>query len=147
MIENIATRSFAGKLARSVPLWVFLLTFIILALHPIPECVACEFPHPWGRNDISYARDSKLFEAWLILGSFLAGFWSLRRNWLVPLAMVTAYVTTQPIGGVPFWSLWWNEGPMIVLLDVPTGAASLLLGHLLRCGIGQVRGWLHARSS
>ena len=34
------------------------LTLIVLAIHPIPECVDCEFPNLWGRNDAVYLRDS-----------------------------------------------------------------------------------------
>jgi len=139
-------RSFAGRLATSVTLWVFLVTFVVLAVHPIPECVACEYPHAWGRNEATYGRDSVLIAAWLIIASFLAGFWSLRRNWLVPISIVIAHLATQPIGGVPFWSLWSNEGPMILLLGIPSGAASLLVGHLVRLGVGQMRSGLHARS-
>lgn len=127
-----------GRVGTSLALWVFLLTFIVLAIHPIPECVACEFPHAWGRNDTAYTRDSTLVAGWLILASVLAGFWDIKSNWSVPGAIVLAHLLTQPIGGVPWWSLWANEGPMILLLGVPTGAASLVVGHLIRLATRQM---------
>jgi hypothetical protein len=137
---------FVVRLVTNSAVWVFFLTFIVLAMHPIPECVACEYPHPWGRNDATYSRDSLLIAVWLILASLLAGFWGIKRNWLVPISIIVAHLLTQPIGGVPFWSLWANEGPMILLLGVPTGAASLLVGHLARLGIDKIFISLHARS-
>jgi hypothetical protein len=138
---------FAARLVTNTALWAFLLTFIVLAIHPIPECVACEYPHPWGRNEAAYSRDSVLIAAWLIVASLLAGFWGIKKNWLVPISIIVAHLITQPIGGVPLWSLWSNEGPMILLLGVPTGVASLLLGHLARIGITQILNGMHARSS
>lgn len=142
-----ARRSLARTLVTSPALWVFLATFIVLAIHPIPECVACEYSRPWGRNDAMYNQASTLLAAWLIVASFLAGFWSVRKNWLVPVSIVIAHLATQPISGVALWSLWSNEGPMILLLGTLTGAASLFIGSLVRLGIGQVRKSLHGRSS
>jgi hypothetical protein len=139
------SNSFVWKLVTSVPLWVFLLTFIVLAIHPIPECVDCEYPHPWGRNEVAFARDSILIAVWLVIASFLAGFWGLKGKWLIPASILVAHLATQPIGGVALWSLVSNEGPMILLLGIPVGAASLLIGHLVRRGVGQMR--VHARPS
>ena len=123
------------------------MTFIALAIHPIPECIECEYARPWGRNDATYAQASTLLAAWLIIASFVAGFWSVKRNWLVPVSIVIAHLATQPIGGVAFWSLLSNEGPMILLIGALTGSASLFVGYCVRLGISQMRGRAHVKSS
>lgn len=135
----LTTRRLTGRVWMSLSLWIFVLTVLALAIHPIPECAVCEFPHAWGRNDAAYTRDSRLIAAWLILTSMLAGFWDIKRNWPVPAAILVAHLLTQPIGGVPWWSLWKNEGPMILLLGIPTGAASLMVGYLIRLGVPRKR--------
>lgn len=134
-----AAKAFARRLIANLALWVFLVTFTILAIHPIPECIACEYPRPWGRNDSTYAHASTLLVTWLVIASLAAGFGSIRRNWLVPASIVIAHLATQPIGGVPLWSLWSNEGPMILLLGALTGGAGLLVGYLARLGLGKLR--------
>lgn len=123
------------RVVTSLTFWVFVLTFFILAIHPIPECVACEFPQAWGRDDLAYTRDSTLLASWFILASLVAGFGDVKSAWLVPVAILMAHLLTQPIGGVPWWSLWANEGPMVLLLGIPTGAACLVVGHLLRLAV------------
>jgi hypothetical protein len=50
-----------------------------------------------------------------------------------------AHLLTQPIGGVALWSLLSIEGPMIVVLGLPVGAAGLLVGYLVRRGVEQMR--------
>jgi len=35
-------RSLGQRLYRSPVLWVFLVTLVVLAIHPIPECIDCE---------------------------------------------------------------------------------------------------------
>lgn len=131
------TKAFARGLVTSAALWAFVLTFIALALHPIPECVACEYSHPWGRAQS--ASDWTLLVAWLVVASVLAGFWSAKKNWPVPVSIVMAHLLTQPIGGVALWSLLSIEGPMIVVLGLPVGAAGLLVGYLVRRGVEQMR--------
>ncbi len=111
----------------------------MLAIHPVPECVACEYPNPWGRNEAAFARDSVLIAGWLIIASLAAGFWGPKGKWLVPASILVAHLATQPIGGVALWSLASNEGPMILLLGIPIGAVSLLVGQLVRRGVVQMR--------
>lgn len=125
--------------ARWSSLWVFLITFAVLAIHPIPECVACDYPNPWGRNPGAYSRDSVLIAVWLILVSFGAGIANTRRHWLVPVAVVVADVATQPLGGVPLWSLWSNEAPMMLLLGLLVGGTSLLIGYWVGVGLFQAK--------
>jgi len=120
-------------------LWVFVATFLALAMHPIPECFACEFPRPWGRDDVAYAHASVILEVWLIGASFAAGLSSLRKYWLVPIAIVLADLITQPIGGVALWSLLSNEGPLILVLGGLIGAAAFLLGGLVRLILNKLR--------
>lgn len=118
--------------------WVFVLTFTVLAIHPVPECVDCEYPNPWGRSDVAYGFGAGVLAAWLIVVSFAAGVWGPRRNWLVPVCIVAAHLATQPIGGVPFWSLWSNESPVILGLGLAVGLVSLAAGGLARAGVGRL---------
>jgi hypothetical protein len=83
---------------------------VVLTIHAIPECVDCEDPNPWGRNDAVYLRDSNLLDFWLILASFYAALNSLKRSWLVPLGIVFAPAATQFGGGVTSASFSGNEG-------------------------------------
>jgi hypothetical protein len=129
----------AKRIRANAALWIFLGTFIALALHPIPECVACEYPNPWGRNDAAYARDSAIFVVWLLSTSFVAGAFRIKRSWLVPVSIVVADLGTQPIGGVAVSSLLRNEGPMILLFGLVAGGTSLGLGWLTRTAIDALR--------
>jgi hypothetical protein len=113
-------------------LWVFVLTLTVLAIHPVPECIACEGSRPWGRDDIAYLHASVALDVWFLAVSIAAGFCSVRKYWLVPITVVLAHLITQPLGGVPLWSLWSNEGPVILLLGCVAGAGSLFLGTLIR---------------
>ena len=128
------------RLFTSPAVWVFAVTFTVLAIHPLPECVACEYARPWGRTEAAYVEGSSLLTAWLIGASLAAGFWNLRKNWLVPFSIVIAHLATQSIGGVPFWSLWSNEGPVILALGLLVGAGSLMAGYLIHLAFGRIRG-------
>jgi|CZKD01.1.fsa_nt_gi hypothetical protein len=133
MVEPIsAQRAIGYSLYRSPALWVFLVTFTVLAIHPIPECIDCEFPRPWGRDDLAYLHVSGILDVWFVVASITAGFCSIRKYWLVPVSIVLAHLMTQPLGGVALWSLWSNEAPVIVLLGCVAGAAGLLVGASIR---------------
>jgi len=119
-------------LYRNPVLWVFLVTLVVLAIHPIPECVDCEFPRPWGRDDVVYQRDAAILSLWFVVATITAGFFSIRKYWLVPILITLAHVITQPLGGVALWSLRSNEGPMIVLFGLGAGALGLSVGALAR---------------
>jgi hypothetical protein len=129
----------SSKVYKSPVFWVFVVTFAVLALRPVPECVDCEFANPWGRNDATYIYASRIFDAWLMVASFTAGFCSLRKYWAVPLVIVFADLVTQPIGGVALWSLWSNEGPVILVLGSIVGASALLVGALVRLAVGRLQ--------
>jgi len=113
-------------------LWVFLVTLVVLATHPIPECIDCEFPRPWGRDDVAYYYASDILSVWFVVATITAGFLSVRKYWLVPVLITLAHVITQPLGGVALWSLRSNEGPTIVLLGFVAGALGLLVGAIMR---------------
>ena len=107
-------------------------TLAALCVHPVPWCFDCEFPNPWGHV---YSKVDDALSAWLLIAPFLVGLFSFRRGWLVPMWMVFALLVTQPLGGVAWWSLRDNEGPIIILLGVPLCTACFGVGHLVR-GIG-----------
>lgn len=117
----------------NLALWIPVLTFAVLAINPVPECVHCEeWPNPWGRDDVAYMRDSTLLNVWFIGASCAVGLFGLKWSWLAPVGILAAHVVTQPIGGVSLSSLSHNEAPVIMLLGIPVGYASLGLGWLTR---------------
>ena len=133
MNEPLPKPRFVGqRLYRSPVLWVFLVTLVVLAIHPIPECIDCEFPHPWGRDDVTYHHAADILSVWFVVATITAGFCSIRKYWLVPVLITFADVITQPLGGVALWSLRSNEGPVIVLLGLVAGALGLLVGAIMR---------------
>jgi hypothetical protein len=133
MVEPIpAQRSIGYRPFRSPVLWVFLVTLTVLAIHPIPECIDCEGPYPWSRDDLSYLHASAILDVWFVVATITAGFCSIRKYWLVPVSIIFAHLITQPLGGVALWSLWSNEGPVIVLLGCVAGAVGLLVGAFIR---------------
>jgi hypothetical protein len=73
----------------------------------------------------------------------LVGLLRLRKGWLVPLAFVLIDCATEPLGGVPLWSLLRNEGPMLLIVGLPVGFASFAVGWILRLLIERLR---HARN-
>src|SRR5215831_6599223 len=125
-------RSIYQMLYRSPVLWVFVVTLVLLAIHPIPECIDCEFPHPWGRDDVAYRHAADILNVWFVVATITAGFFSVRKYWLVPFLITLAHVITQPLGGVSLWSLRSNEGPTIVLLGLVAGALGLWVGAIVR---------------
>lgn len=114
-----------------------MLTLIALCIHPLPFCIACEFPDPWGHK--SNAFDVPLL-IWLLIAPFLAGVFALRKGWLVPICVVVALVATQPIGGVDWWSLRENEGPFILNFGLPTTALCFVVGYLVHKAAEMVMG-------
>ncbi len=125
-------RSIGQKLYRNPVLWIFLVTIAVLAIRPIPECFDCEFPKPWGRDDLAYHRAVAILDGWFVLASITAGFCSIRKYWPVPLLIVVTDLVTQPLGGVALWSVWNNEGPVILLIGCVMGTLCLSAGVLFR---------------
>jgi hypothetical protein len=110
---------------------IILVTVVALSLFPIADCIGCEGPHPWGRNDVAYQVRSEIFDIWLVGVSFLVGVFRLRFGWIVPLAIVVANCMTEPLGGVELWSLIKNEGPVILIVGGLFGLIAFGAGRLL----------------
>ena len=55
-----------------------------------------------------------------------------RRAWLVPVGATIADLLTQHFAGVPWWDVWNNEWPAIVMVGLLMGFTSLAVGLLLR---------------
>ena len=106
-----------------------LITVIALSLYPLPFCIDCEYPNPWGH--VTRKGETPVF-FWLFAAPFLAGFFALRRGWLVPICVVVALLVTQPLGGVALWSLRENEGPVILIFGFPAAFACFGLGYVVR---------------
>ena len=70
--------------------------------------------------------------ALVLAAPFLAGLFALRRGWLVPICVVVALLLTQPLGGVEWWSLRDNEGPVILIFGFPAAFVCFGLGSILR---------------
>lgn len=87
---------------------LLVITVVALIAWPLPFCIDCEYPNPWGHPAVK-AETPVSF--WLLIAPFLAGALPIKRGWLVPIVVVLALVATQPLGGVAWWSLRENEGP------------------------------------
>jgi hypothetical protein len=109
------------------------ITLAVLAIHPSPECFDCEYSRQWGRDDAAFLRSAHVLDVWFLLASIVAGFYSVRKYWAIPVLILIAHLVTQPLGGVPLWSLWNNEGPVIVIVGCVVGACALLVGAVIRC--------------
>jgi hypothetical protein len=116
---------------------ISLATIIAFSVHPTPWCADCEFPDPWGHV---YDRIDDILGLWSLTAPFIAGVLGLRKGWLVPICVVFATLITQPLGGVPLWSLVRNEGPTIVILGLPICAFSFGVGNVIhRAAISTMR--------
>lgn len=114
-----------------------LLTLVALTVYPLPFCIDCEYPNPWGHVP---AKGEVPVSWWLLVAPFLAGAFRLRKGWLVPICVVLALLVTQPLGGVALWSLRENEGPFILLLGLPVTGACFSLGCLVHALVTFLRG-------
>jgi hypothetical protein len=122
-------RVLLSKLGDHGALVICVLTLIALSIFPLPFCVACEFPNPWGHVAVWPEVPVSI---WLVTAPSLAGLFALRRGWLVPIWVVFALLATQPLGGVELVSLRENEGPVIIGLGLPVTAACLGVGYVIR---------------
>ena len=122
-------RSSLSKLRYHGAVGVSVATVIALCIYPIPFCIDCEFPKPWGH--VSVQGEGLVF-AWLLIAPVLAGLLALRNGWLVPICAVLALPITQPLGGVAWWSLRDNEGPFILYVGLLAAMACFGIGHLIR---------------
>ena len=126
-----------SKFRRHGTIALSLLTVLALCIHPLPFCIDCEFPDPWGHQ--SSAVDVPLL-IWLLVAPFLAGLFAVRKGWLVPICVVLALLATQSIGGVAWWSLRENEGPFILIFGLLTTAICFGIGYLIHMATKMVLG-------
>jgi len=105
------------------------ITLAALIAYPLPFCIDCEYPDPWGHVSV---RAEIPVSLWLLVAPFLAGAFPMKQGWLVPVVVVVALIATQPLGGVAWWSLRENEGPFILVLGLPLTAVCFLIGRLAR---------------
>jgi hypothetical protein len=104
-------------------------TITALMVYPIPFCIDCEYPNPWGHVNV---KGEVFVSFWLLIAPLLAGAFPIKKGWMVPIVAVLALVATQPLGGVAWWSLRDNEGPLILLLGVPLAGLTFGVGRLTR---------------
>lgn len=105
-------------------------------LHPTPWCIDCETNAPFGH---AYTRLDDALQLWLIVAPLLAGLLKLHKGWLTPLLMVAVQITEQFVGGEPWPDSKGNEGPFVVMLDLPICFLSLLIGYGCRYFYDSVR--------
>jgi hypothetical protein len=135
-VVESATQTLLGKVRYHGSVAVSVATFVAMSIHPVPWCVDCEFPNPWGH--IANRTDDFLC-AWALIAPFIAGLFEFKNGWLVPACIVIFTLITQPLGGVPWWSLLANEGPLIVIIGLPTCMGCFILGKLLRLAISSAK--------
>ena len=125
-----------SKISRYGATVLSVVTVFALIVYPLPFCIDCEYPNPWGHASVQ-AEVPVSF--WLLIAPFLAGAFPVKKGWLVPLVVVLALIATQPLGGVAWWSLRENEGPFILLLGLPVTAVCFGFGCLTRVIVTSVR--------
>lgn len=91
---------------------------------------------PWGHEPSVLEAPVAL---WLVAAPVIAGIWNLRMGWFVPICCLVALLVSQPFGGVEWWSLKDNEGPIIVFFGVPTFAAGYGVGRFFHILITEFR--------
>jgi hypothetical protein len=133
---EIGWRVLLSKLHRHGAVSLSGLMVIALIIHPVPFCFDCEFSNPWGHVS---TKGDDLLMIWLLISPFLAGLFALRMGWLVAIAAVLAILISQPLGGVAWWSLRDNEGPIILLFGLPATTACFGIGYLARSLVAPVR--------
>ena len=116
-------------LSRWAPLGMGVATVLLLIQFPTTFCIACEVAATWQ-------KESPEFVLWWLVGApFVAALWGGRNGAIVAAASVVALLVAQPVGGVPDWSFFNNEGPFIVLFGTPVFFGCYLAGRLVRTAI------------
>jgi hypothetical protein len=89
----------------------------------------------WGLSDATASRNAHIAIACLIGTPLIAVILGLGRTWFIPIVIAAADIATQHLAGVPWWDIRNNEGPVIGLVDLAVGFASLALGLFIRFAI------------
>jgi hypothetical protein len=105
---------------------------VTLAVLPAPWCFDCEGPNPFGVDVSVIAHREHLTGAICASVVLLAGLLEFRWSWIIPPGFVIADIITQHLAGVPWWSLRYNEGPILIFFDLIEGFILLTFGYLLR---------------
>ena len=132
-------------LPQNAAILIDVLTLIVLAIHPIPECVDCEYPNP-GVEMTRCICETPFFAGSLADPCVVLRGVELAETKLArALGIVFAHATTQFRAGVTWASFIGNEGPTILIMDLFVGGLSLMAGHLAGCVYRTVRhklsGW------
>jgi hypothetical protein len=135
------------SIKRYASIVIVIATFIALAFFPIPSCFDCEFPNPYGLSDAVLAHRIFFFRTWSISTIFFSVFLRIKRPWLIPLGIMLADLVTQHLGGVPWWSLRVNEGPIIIFFGLTAGFTLLSLAFLCRMSFEWLRDTKSSRST
>jgi hypothetical protein len=131
--ERVESRAAIDRYGAAV---LAVVTIAALIVYPVPFCIDCEYPNPWGHAGV-WGEVPVGF--WLLIAPFLAGVYPIKKGWLVPVVVVLALIATQPLGGVAWWSLRDNEGPFILLFGLPVTGACFGVGRLTRAIVSSVR--------
>jgi len=126
-------------LHRHLALFLILISLCALILFPLADCFDCEGSNPWGRNDGAYAIRSTIFDLWLGGASLTVGYLRCRLGWTVPIAITLSAVATEPLSGVAAWSLWNNEGPIMLIFGASLGMTLFSAGLIARICVDQLR--------
>lgn len=130
--NHLALIRFVEFVRRHLVLVLICISLCVLILFPLADCLDCDYPNPWGRNDAAYATRAMLFDFWLVGASLLAGLSRRRFGWTVPVAITLIACATEPLAGVAVWSWLNNEGPVMLIFGGTVGLASFCGGLMAR---------------
>jgi hypothetical protein len=122
----------ASLIKGNASLIILAVATLSLVVFPVPVCFDCEPSYSWGQTDQVALRNAVIYLAWLLAAPFIAGLFRFRRAWLIPICLTASHIATQHLGGVPWWDVKANEGPMIFIVELPEGLVSLIAGTLLK---------------
>jgi hypothetical protein len=135
------------SIKRYASVGIVLVTAVALIYFPVPWCFDCE-GFGWGIvSDAVVDQRQTVLTCWLVSMSFLAGLFTIKRPWLVPFGVVVAHILTQHLGGVAWWSVRGNEGPVIFFIGMPVSFFALVMGCSCRFAFDWLRHRLHAESA
>jgi len=137
----------ADSIKRYASIVIVLATAIVLMHFPVPWCFDCEGTG-WGIvSDAVADQRQTVLTSWLLSAAFLAGMFKIKQSWLVPFGIVIAHILTQHLGGVAWWSVRGNEGPIIFLIGMPVGFGALVIGYCCRFAFDWLCRRVHAESA
>ncbi len=121
-----------------------LITLAAQTLGPNPACFDCEYENPWGYTPGFWDAVSFICAMTFPVAAGVLGF---RFGWTSPILVMLSTLVTQPLGGVPLWSLRENERPIIVIFGLPILYFLWAFGWALRWAIPEIPAPLASRKS